>query len=223
MNKINHRHIKAIQSIGKTFNYLTVQKIIGSNKNRNMVVECLCVCGKKKKCTLYSLKIGDTKSCGCKKGKFSHIIIDKVSRRFYTVFNAMRSRVTNKNHKSYKIYGKRGIKLLWNNFESFHNDMYKSYLKHLSLHKNERTTIERIDVNKHYCKENCRWATDTEQGANRTNNRYLTINKQTKVFQTWCNEMNINRHKVTDRIDKLHWTPEEALGLTPRIRKPKKT
>ena len=91
--------------------------------------------------------------------------------------------------------------------------MYVSYLEHLASHPDSRTTIDRIDVNGHYSKENCKWSNDVEQGANRTNNRFLTINGETKTFQTWCNQYSLRRGKVGDRIDKLGWTPEEALGI----------
>lgn len=94
--------------------------------------------------------------------------------------------------------------------------MYSSYLKHGSTFGENDTSIERIDNNGHYSKKNCRWATRQEQGKNRRNNRLLTVNGQTKVFQVWCNEFNLPKLRVKDRIDKLHWTPEEALGLTPR-------
>jgi hypothetical protein len=79
------------------------------------------------------------------------------------IFNAMRRRCKYPSQKSYKYYGGKGIIVEWNKYLDFKNDMYGSYLEHISIYGKRETTIDRIDSDKNYCKENCRWATYKQQ------------------------------------------------------------
>ena len=74
--------------------------------------------------------------------------------KIYRTYVAAKGRCNNIKGKDYHNYGGRGIKMLWDDFNSFSRDMYMSFLIHVSLYGEYNTTLERIDVNGHYCKDN---------------------------------------------------------------------
>ena len=78
------------------------------------------------------------------------------SRQYY-IWRSMKQRVDNPNRKDYAHYGGRGIKYdpTWKTFNGFWEDMAETYADNL--------TLDRIDPNKDYCKENCRWIPMDEQ------------------------------------------------------------
>src|SRR5690242_13412883 len=86
---------------------------------------------------------------------------------FYRKWTSLRSRCERKESSSYEHYGGRGIKHTWPTFEGYVNDMYDSYLEHVYAYGERNTTIDRIDVNGDYWKDNCRWATYQQQILNR--------------------------------------------------------
>ena len=75
------------------------------------------------------------------------------------------------------------IKCEWETFEQFRDDMYESYIDHVNKYWEKQTTIDRIDSNWNYCKENCRWATCTEQNKNRAITNYIEY--KWKKYSAW--------------------------------------
>lgn len=191
--------------------------------------ECKCDCGKKIFVRNYSLLNGNTKSCNClqkditiknNSKKVTHGISN--TKFYYAYFDLLR-RCYNIKHKSYKDYGGRGINVCeqWkNSFENFKNDMYESYLKHVKEFGKKQTTIDRINTNGNYCKENCRWTTYKEQGRNKRNNHLISYKNKTKSMTEWAEQYNLSVYSLYQRL-KANWSLEKAL-TTPILNNIKK-
>ena len=133
--------------------------------------ECACDCGGFTVVSVNALRRSNTTSCGCRKvevraalnvtEKRTHGHCPKSgSSREYRSWRAMKGRCLNPNDPAYKRYGGRGISIdpLWLSFETFLADMGA---------RPEGTTLDRIDNDKGYSPDNCRWATNAQQNRNR--------------------------------------------------------
>ena len=76
-------------------------------------------------------------------------------------------------------------------------------------------SLDRIDNNREYSKENCRWATKEAQSRNMRSNKYITFNGDRKILKDWSIQFNIPICTLYNRIYKYKWTIERALN-TPR-------
>ena len=74
----------------------------------------------------------------------------------YPCWAGMKDRCNKPNHIHYRYYGGKGITICeeWNDFENFYNDLKDTFF--------EGATLDRIDPNKGYYKENCRWLTRSD-------------------------------------------------------------
>ena len=126
--------------------------------------------------------------------------------KLYNIWNGMKARCENKNVKQYVYYGGRGIKLhkSWKKFENFLNDMGQTYKNGLS--------IERVDVNGDYCKENCKWIPRNEQTRNRRNTHILVFNGVALSLNDWSKKLNIKYSTLQMRINQYHWPLDRAFS-----------
>lgn len=162
---------------GKRFGRLTVIKCVGSDKWKKRVFLCKCDCGNYKEVSSALLMRGEAVSCGC----YHKEIIEKSktqdglsTRKVYTLWNNIKSRCYNKNFKQYKDYGGRGITVCdeWlgeNGLKNFAEWAYKNgYDENAPRGK---CTIDRINNNKGYSPDNCRFVDMKEQAKNKRNSK----------------------------------------------------
>lgn len=129
---------------------------------------------------------------------------------FYRKFRSLLSRCNNKKSDSYKRYWWRWISCEWKKFEDFYADMYETYIEHCNIHWAKNTTIDRIDVNGNYNKENCRWVWWKQQARNKTNNIKF-IYKWKKYLLCELNEKFWFKDTlIRDRL-KRGWSLEDAI------------
>jgi len=145
------REIKDIT--GDVFGRLVALEYVGRNRRNKPLWICKCECGNIHIVDMYCLLAGSCKSCGClNRGMPSRTKHGMYKHSAYNAWANIRGRVYNKDNPAWKDYGGRGITMCreWeDSFKNFWTDMGDTYREGLSL--------DRIDTNGNYCKENCRW------------------------------------------------------------------
>lgn len=191
---------------GKRFaNLIVLSKDKNPSKNSKWVCKCL-LCGKQTLVTRPNLKSGNTKDCGCQRSnKISDAVKTHGQSRSLTwnTWHRMRRRIREgiNHHLTYEgMY----IDPRWHSYETF--------LKDMGERPSSKHTIDRIDNTKGYFKENCRWATSSEQCRNRSNNRLLTFKEKTMCLMDWSKETGLTKSCIESRL-KRNWSIEDTLSL----------
>lgn len=183
-----------IDLTNKKFHKLTVLSFHHKDKNKRIFWLCRCDCGKEKIVRSDSLKDNSVKSCGCYHDEChkTHGIWSK-NKRLYKIFNCMHKRCYDIKNPNYKYYGGRGITVCeeWkkDNIEKFYNWAINNGYK-------DNLTIDRIDINRNYCPENCRWITLKEQANNKRNNHLLCYKEIKHTIAEWSEILNIRKETI---------------------------
>lgn len=197
---------KAKEMIGKVFGRLTPILECGKNSSGQYRYLCVCDCGESKVITGSLMLQGKVLSCGCLRRE---MISAKNTKHngcgtvMYKTWTGMKTRCTNPNSKAYANYGGRGIAFdpAWADFAAFVSDMGE---------RPDGCTLERIDNDKGYSKDNCKWATTAEQSRNTRQNVNLTFNGKTQCMTDWANELFIPYPTIQDRV-RRGWSVEKIL------------
>ena len=148
---------------------------------------------------------------GCNNPNYKH---GHTKTHLYQTWGNAKSRCYDVKSAPYKDYGGRGITVCdeWlNNFQAFYDWAMSSGYK-------EGLTLDRIDNNKGYSPDNCRWATIKEQSNNRRSNTYLAFRGERKTVSQWADDIGVSRETLYKRLSN-GW--DVAKTLTTPVRKHK--
>jgi len=187
---------------GRRFGRLTVKSCVFAPGIRSTYWDCRCECGVTLNVLAGSLERGATLSCGCY-ARETQIRHGKHGTRVYGIWQGMKQRCGNPNHKHYGYYGGRGIAVCdrWAAFEAFLEDMGSP---------DDSDTLDRVDSDGDYCLANCRWATMAMQSRNKGNTVLLEHDGKAQCATDWAQEMGLRRSTLVKRL-KNGWSTRDAL------------
>ena len=165
--------------IWKKYNRLTIVEDMKVNSGKTLV-RVVCDCWNIRLVNLDSLIYNNTKSCGCLSKEITSqkfYIHGACGTKLYRTWKGMKNRCNNKKSPFYQYYWWRWIIVCERWLESFGNFYEDMWEKPTPKH-----TIDRIDNNWNYCKENCRWSTRWEQIKNRRVTRLVQYNWEVKTI-----------------------------------------
>lgn len=202
---------------GMRFSRLTVLEFAGKifyPNGSTRCWRCACDCGRIVVISGTAAKRANA-SCGCLGKQLSSYATKTHGMSQspeYKTWIGMLSRCENPNAHAFESYGGRGITVCerWHKFEHFYEDMGA---------RPRGLTLERRDNNLGYSKDNCYWATRTEQQRNRRNSRLLTLNGTTLCLTGWAEKNGVKKSCLRMRLKK-GWPVERALSEPARDRPP---
>lgn len=198
---------------GLRFGSLTVVGFSGRSEDGGTLWQVICDCGKSaiKRQNNLVRKIRPTQTCGYACPLFVYTYRTSTRKHsLYEMWAGMISRCSNPKATNFKNYGARGIQVCerWRSFGNFLADMgRRPTLKH---------TLERIDNDKGYEPDNCKWATRRENAYNKRNNRMTLEQANMYIANDLC------KATVMDRIYR-GWSVEAAISTPVKNQKPKTT
>lgn len=175
---------------------------------------CKCKCGAMRQVLRPNLLSGKTVSCGC-------YAREAATRHGYTrprtpeyrAWDAIKERCCNPLHRFYSHYGARGILICdrW-------RDDFTAFLGDVGRRPSPEHSIDRIDNNCGYEPGNVRWATTTEQGRNRRNNRVIEAFGLRLCLSEWAERYGLRSDTIARRLE-LGWESAMAVSAPVRARK----
>jgi hypothetical protein len=201
--------------VGKTYRRLRVLAVVQVNQ-KALRLHCQCTCGAYVLAKAHQLRSGEKVSCGCWKREVlgentrthgrANSRVRGYADRTYGIWQAMRDRCSNPNRRDYHRYGGRGITVCeqWRvSFEAFLRDMGPAPAG---------MTLERVDNERGYSPENCRWATRLEQSRNSVNAVRVLLEGESVCLSEALNRLDLSASTYYSRRKK-GFSVYKSLGM----------
>lgn len=215
--------MQRLNLVGSRFGRLIVLKDLGNDNNGKPSWLCKCDCGNELTTGTLVLRSGKKKSCGClRREKSRDRAIARTKHGHYsgnrptpewTAWASMRQRCLRPSHPQYSSYGGRGIKICerWMLFENFLADMGTKPAAPPGMKR--AFSLDRIDNERGYEPDNCRWATSTTQNNNTRGNHRITIHGSTQTLSQWAKELGVTRSQIRRLSERLGGVEAAILSL----------
>ena len=192
---------------GKQFGRLMAHSCRTSPKGRLWF--CTCSCGNSVEVVTGNLTMGHTKSCGCLKAEIIRsvrVTHGKSNSKAYRCWRKMKNRCMDSSDPAFCNYGGRGITVSasWLKFDNFYSDMGDPP---------EGTSIERVDNDLGYSKENVVWASRIEQSRNKRNTLKVVVEGKIMPVSKVAEVTGIPYKTLYARLKVLNKTIDEALAM----------
>lgn len=182
--------------IGKVYGHVTVLSA-GEIHGKNRKYLCKCSCGHEFYAFRNNLIKGNTtrcKPCGLKTTSSKITRHGMSEHPMYNVYRSMINRCYDKKNSQYINYGQKGITVCDRWLASFDN-----FLEDMGV-RPDCYSIDRIDNNGNYEKENCRWATNKQQCRNTSRNKLIVFNGETKCVVEWAEMFGLKASVIYKRL-----------------------
>lgn len=205
---------------GDKYGRLTIIREVESYRDKkgklHRRIECKCECGNIRVFDLHRVRYGKAISCGC----YNKEAISNQSRchhlsknnRIYRIWLKMKNRCYNKNNEHYHLYGGRDIKVC--------KEWRESYL---AFHEwainngyNDSLSIDRIDFNRDYEPNNCRWANQKTQTRNKSTTLYILVNDIKMPVIGFCEIFGLDYNYVTKVLKKMRYKYVDFISMKER-------
>lgn len=200
---------RLIDLTGKKFGRLTVVKRAENNAYGPMWI-CVCDCGKTTIKSGCCLRNGHTTSCGCYAKEVASKVHTKhggTNEYLFRRWQIMKYRCTEQNKEHKRNYYDKGITVC----DDWIND-YSAFKEWAVNHGfSPELTLDRIDFNKGYSPENCRWIPEKEQHRNTSKNKIIEYEGEKMPLVILSEKTGIREDLLRDRL-RRGWTVERAVN-----------
>ena len=199
---------RKVITAGTRFDRWCVIGPAGKDDRGNVLYDCVCDCGTRRRVKGTMLRVGRSRSCGCIRPdqltKHGEARRGRMTAE-YRIWEGIQRRCNNPSDPVFEHYGGRGIRMCeaWSSYDAFLSDMGRR--------PSQRHSIDRIDNDGDYEPGNCQWATQKDQCRNQRSNVWVTYRGERRVLAELVEAHGKDYMRVYQRI-RRGWDAERAIN-----------